>query len=206
MHMIRTIRTVCGALALFSFSAVLMCSQVQAANLAGAVACDEETYGSCKFQVARAVVDASPNIVQSILTDYGRATKVFTGLKQCKVVEENGPVKTIAFVASAPGNFWTFDYVLEVKESPGLIEWHRVSGAFKRNEGFWKLEPIDQGRATQVTYAKFVDSGVIPQSFVNHELRLSLAQVMNNLKVCCEQYSRVAHVSTQSDDKKTQSF
>jgi hypothetical protein len=114
-------------------------------------------------------------------------------------------VKTIAFVASAPGNLWTFDYVLEVKETPGYIEWHRVSGAFKRNEGFWKLEPIDCGRATLVTYAKYVDSGLMfSQSLVNHELRLSLSQVMHNLKDRCEQCPRVAHVSSALVEKKAE--
>jgi len=196
MHMSRNLRTIYGALAVFMFASVLVSGPAQASDkpkMTSTVQCNEEVRGNTKYQVARAVVNASPTIVQSVLTDYERAPKVFGGLKECRVIQENGPVKHIAFIASAPGNLWTFDYVLEVKETPGYIEWHRVSGAFKKNEGFWKLEPINEGRSTQVTYAKYVDSGLFcPQSLINHELRLSLSQIMTNLKDTCETDIRLA--------------
>jgi ribosome-associated toxin RatA of RatAB toxin-antitoxin module len=157
----------------------------------------EEMIGVHKYQVSRVLVKAAPCQVQSVLTDYEHTTQVFPELKKCQIVSESGPEKNIAFTANAPGSLFSFDYVLQVREIPGYIEWHRVSGAFKQNEGFWKLEPTDDGRSTLVTYAKFIDGGLfVPQMFVNKELKASMPQVLANLKVSAEQNSRVAHVDS----------
>jgi uncharacterized membrane protein len=159
----------------------------------------EEMIGGHKFQVSRLVINASPNQVQNVLTDYDRVTQMFCGVKKCQVLEDNGQSKKIAFTATAPGNLWTFDYVLEVKEFPGYIEWHRVSGAFKLNEGFWKLEPLEGGHATLVTYAKFVDGGLLmPSMLVNRELKASMPQVLANLKTSAESSGKVARIEAQS--------
>lgn len=132
------------------------------------------------------LINATPIQVQSVLTDYEHTAAIFTGVKSCRVIEDNGADKKINFVATVPGNLWTFDYTLAIHESPGYIEWRRQCGAFKRNEGFWRLEPVDNGRSTRVTYAKFVDAGFIPQSMVVHELRASMPTVLANLKTNAE--------------------
>jgi len=157
----------------------------------------EEQIGDHKYQVSRMLIDAPVLQVQAVLTDYQQTTRMFPNVKKCHVVEEAGPLKKISFTASAPANLWTFDYVLEVKEAPGYIEWRRISGAFKKNEGFWKLEPMDEGRATLVTYAKFVDGGLLlPQPLVTRELRASMPEVMANLKENVEVRSRVARADS----------
>jgi len=163
-------------------------------NIVQGLQTDEELIGEHKFQVSRVVINAPVTQVQAVLTDYAHTTRMFPNVKKCQVVEDAGARKMIAFTASAPANLWTFDYVLEVKESPGYIEWHRVSGAFKKNEGFWKLEPIDEGRCTLVTYAKYVDGGLfMPQPLVTRELRASMPEIMTNLKSSVEVRAKVAH-------------
>ncbi|HEY9717291.1 MAG TPA: SRPBCC family protein [Trichormus sp.] len=157
----------------------------------------EEQIGEHKYQVSRMLIEAPLTQVQAVLTDYQQTTHMFPNVKKCHVVEDVGGLKKIAFTACAPANLWTFDYVLEVKETPGYIEWRRLSGAFKKNEGFWKLEPMDDGRATLVTYAKFIDGGLLlPQPLVTRELRTSMPEVMANLKSSVELRSKVARADS----------
>jgi hypothetical protein len=190
-----TLRTTCGAVAVVL--ALSFCvAEVNAAPIQNpAVQSSEETFGPHKYQVTRIVVNATPAQVQSVLTDYCHTAQVFSSVKQCKVVEDDGPNKKVAFTACAPANLWTFNYVLQVHETPGYIDWHRVSGAFKLNEGFWKLEPLDGGHTTLVTYAKFIDGGFLfPQALVVHELRTSMPEIMLNLKTSTEERNRVAQM------------
>lgn len=186
-----TLPTIFGAVVCFFLTSLVVTTIASAdsANLVSsgtAIELSEEMYGVNKYQVGRLVVHASPAKIQDVLTDYGRTAQMFTNVKQCRVIENHGPTKKISFVAAAPGNLWTFAYVLEVHESPGYIEWHRVSGAFKRNEGFWKLDALDGGQSTRVTYAKFLDSALVPQALVVRELRESMPIILSNLKTNAE--------------------
>lgn len=194
MQTLRKVATVLGAVAICSSISGALPTPAHAATklTVSGLETSEEMMNGHKHQVAKLVINASPAAVQSVLTDYDRTTAMFSNVKRCKVVEDNGAEKKVAFVAAAPGNLWTFDYVLSVKESPNYIEWRRVSGAFKKNEGFWKLEPLDGGRSTKVTYAKFIDGGLLPQAFVVKELRASMPEVMKNLKASAEQHAHVA--------------
>jgi uncharacterized membrane protein len=159
--------------------------------------CSEERIGNHKFQVSKTIVNAPCADVFNVLTDYDQTTRIFSKVKKCQVVGDNGSTKLINFEIEAPGNFGRFDYVLEVKETyPNLIEWHRVSGAFKANEGYWKLVPVSNGNSTLVTYSKFIDGGFLyPQFLVNHEIRQSMPEVMGNLKSTAEQVYKVAKAS-----------
>jgi hypothetical protein len=195
MHSKTTLRTACGAVAFVLALSLSVAEANAATNGNPAVQSSEETFGPHKYQVARLVVNATPAQVQSVLTDYCHTAQMFPKVKECKVVEDDGPNKKVAFTACTAANLWTFSYVLQVHETPGYIDWHRVSGAFKLNEGFWKMEPLDGGRATLVTFAKFIDGGLlIPQALVVHELRTSMPEIMLNLKTSTEERTHVAQM------------
>lgn len=154
----------------------------------------EEKKGKNTFLVARTTIKASPEDVFEILTDYSKVDAIFDNLTRCEVVEDLGSAKRVAFTAKSLGGLWKFDYVLELKETaPFLIEWHRVSGAFKVNEGYWKLEPVQGGKYTQVTYSKFVDGGLLlPQKLVQKELKAVAPAVLKNLRTAAEKHSVAA--------------
>lgn len=175
----------CSLLPLARGGASLAFEPVKIAGIdSGAVVrLSEEKDGRRIFHVGRMVINASPEDVFGVLTDYDRAGKLFTNLKDCKVTSKEDNVKNVFFSVRGIANIWNFDYALAVKETfPRLIEWHRISGAFKANEGYWKLEPMEQGRKTMVTYAKFVDGGLIPQALVNRQLKETIPEIMTNLK------------------------
>lgn len=158
------------------------------------VECYQEKLGKNTYEVARTVIKASPAQVFDVLTDYSKVDDIFENLTRCEVIEDKGSSKKVSFTAKSMGGLWKFDYVLELKETaPNLIEWTRVSGAFKANEGYWKLEPVHGGKYTQVTYSKFIDGGLLlPQKLVQKELKALAPGILKNLRTAAERYSVAA--------------
>ena len=186
------------ATAAFVLAASLSCSfglpqsVIVAAHASGSHEClSEEIMHGKTYTVARVSVKASPDKVWQILTDYDNAPRVFPQLKHSKLLQDHGAQKTVKHVLAPSGLPGTYEYVVEVKEaSPHSLEWHRVSGAFKQVDGYWKLEPLDGGRTTLVTYASFVDGGfLMPQPLVRRQCRIDMPAVMTTLKAQAESSS-----------------
>lgn len=195
--MSRPLITACGVLAILisSFTSVPQpaYSAPSQAPTVDSFTASEEQIGPRIYQVSRVVINAAPNQVQEVITDYEHTDKVFDNVTKCKVVKDCGDTKEVAFTIKTLGSLMSCDYVLEIKSTPGRIEWKRLSGAFKANEGFWKFEPTNGGRSTQVTYAKFVDGGMFaPKFIVNREIRNSMPTIMANLKGTAEHENAVA--------------
>lgn len=155
--------------------------QADAATTGSACLVSEQMRGAHLYHIGQEVIKAPADKIFAEITDYSDAGKLFSNLKSCKVLRQEADTKMVSFSLRGVANLWNFDYTLAIKESPGLIEWHRVSGAFKANEGYWKLEPMANG-STLVTCAKYVDGGMIPQAIVGREVNRSMVEVMGNLK------------------------
>jgi ribosome-associated toxin RatA of RatAB toxin-antitoxin module len=167
---------------------------VVAANASGNHEClSEEMMHGKTYTVARVSVKASPERVWQILTDYDNAPRVFPQLRHSKLLHEHGGQKTVKHVLAPSGLPGTYEYVVEVKEAaPHSLEWHRVSGAFKQVDGYWKLEPLDGGHTTLVTYASYVDGGfLMPQPLVRRQCRIDMPAVMTTLKAQAESSSGI---------------
>ncbi len=193
----RAIITACGALAVFMSIASTVPQPAYGSHKQSAAvdtySAAEEQIGPRIYQVSRVLVHAAPNQVQDVITDYDHSAKVFDNVTKCKVIKELGETKHVAFTIKTLGSLMTCDYVLEITSTPGRIEWKRLTGAFKANEGFWKFESANGGRSTLVTYAKYVDGGMFaPRFIVNKEIRNSMPVIMANLKSTAEQNSTVA--------------
>lgn len=150
----------------------------------------EETIDGKVFHIGKTIVNAAPEQVFAVLTDYPNSTKLFSNLKRASVVSSNAEDHTadVSFSLKGLANIWNFDYVLRMTETfPSRIDFRRVSGAFKANEGYWKIEPLDgSGRRTLVSYYKYIDGGMIPQSMVNKQLKEAMPAVMANVKAGAE--------------------
>lgn len=153
----------------------------------------EEFMHGKTYTVAKVSVKASPEKVWQILSDYDNAPRVFPQLRQSKLLHDHGTHKTVKHVLAPSGLPGTYEYVVEVKEAaPHSLEWHRVSGAFKQVDGYWKLEPLDGGHTTLVTYASYVDGGfLMPQPLVRRQCRIDMPAVMNTLKAQAESSSGI---------------
>lgn len=153
----------------------------------------EEKIGKKTFQTSKIIIKAPPERVFDVLTDYDKAADIFSNLVKSKLVSTQGHTKRVAFTGTTVGNLIKFDYTLDIVEKPHFIEWKRASGAFKANEGYWRLDPVDGGKATLVTYAKHIDGGwLYPQALVRKSIRDAIPVIFAELKSESESPSFVA--------------
>lgn len=149
-----------------------------------------ETVDGKVFHIGKTIANASPEQVFYVLTDYANSTKLFSNLKHSSVVAHSAEENTtdVNFSLKGMAGIWNFDYVLRMTETfPSRIDFRRLSGAFKANEGYWKIEPLDgSGKRTLVSYYKYIDGGMIPQSMINKQLKEAMPAVMANVKASAE--------------------
>ena len=140
------------------------------------------------FHVARILLKTQPEHVWKYLTDYSKAPEIFTNLNKIKLLDQKDNKKKVAFQVSSLGGLMKFDYVLHItEEAPNHIEWQRASGAFKRNDGFWILEPVMDGRYTLVTYGKHLDGGLLmPKLLVDKQVKGTMTEILGNLRVAVD--------------------
>lgn len=143
----------------------------------------EEVVDGKDYNVTHALVKARPAEVWQVLTDYGNASRVFHMLKKCQVLEDRGHTKIMKHVVAPSGCLGSYEYTLEVKENHEKeLTWKRVSGAFKEVTGWWKIEPVDNGRHSMVTYATHVNGGLfVPSGLIKRQFRIDMPQVMHSL-------------------------
>ena len=177
--------------------------QVAQKQLLEAPALSEESINGNSFTVSKIVVHAPAERVWNILTDYENAPKVFPQLRKSEIVQSKGNVKVLKHQVQPTGfgGVQTYQYVVEVTEhAPRSMEWHRISGDFKAVDGFWKLEPLNDGRDTNVTYSSFVNGGFfIPQVLIKKQFRVEMPVVMSNLKNESETKSDSVRIARRTD-------
>jgi ribosome-associated toxin RatA of RatAB toxin-antitoxin module len=154
----------------------------------------EEQLAGKTFCVSREVIHARPEQVWQVLSDYANAPRVFPMMKKCQVLEDHGPNKIVKHCVAPTGPVGTFEYVLELKEAaPKALEWHRISGDFKEVDGYWKLEPLDGGHSTLVTYSSHVNGGFfIPQILIKRQCKTDMPIIMASLKRQAENGAQIA--------------
>ncbi len=166
---------------------------VLAASEDVALVTDEQISGK-NFCVSRQLIHARPDQVWQVLSDYSNAPRVFPMMKKCQVLEDHGQRKLVRHSVTPSGPFGTFEYIVEIKEqAPKSMEWHRKSGDFREVDGFWKLEPMDGGRSTLVTYSSHVLGGFLtPPVVIRRQVHADMPQVMACLKHQAESNSEIA--------------
>lgn len=154
----------------------------------------DEQIADKQYQISKVIIKARPEQVWNILTDYTQAPSIFSTLKKCHIVADKGGTKIVHHVLRPTGLMNTFEYDIEVKEQPHkMVEWHRVSGDFKAVDGFWRLDPVECGRATLVTYASYVNGGLfMPQALIKRQARIDVPQVMASLRDHAERTMNIA--------------
>lgn len=148
----------------------------------------EEKIGNRVYQTSKIAVHSKPENVWRILTDYDNAQFIFPCVKKCKLVKDKGTHKIVEHSVKPSGFPGSFTYVLEIKETPHRMqEWHRLSGDFHDVEGFWRLDPSEDGNSTMVTYASYVNGGFfMPQALIKRQTRMDVPAVMAALKTHAE--------------------
>ena len=133
--------------------------------------------------------------VWRILVDCAGAHLLMVNLKSCRVTRENLAAhwderEQISRGSLLPGirTVVHSDY-----DAPRQVSFYRVSGDLKLLEGEWRLESLDGGTRTRVTYdSRITPSFIAPGPIVRAVLRHDMPLTLNNLRDACEA-AAVAH-------------
>jgi uncharacterized membrane protein len=155
----------------------------------------EEKVGKITYQVSRILVNAPIDDVWTYINDCKNAPSIFPTVKKCKLVEDKGATRVVYMFIHPSDCPFTYEYTVECHndKAKGYSEWHRISGDFKAIDGFWRLEPKDNGHSTLVTYAQFVDGGFLtPQILIKRQSGMDVPTNLLALKAHAEAKTEVA--------------
>ncbi len=121
---------------------------------------DNTEPGKPQFVTAITLFNAPIAEVFSTITDYPDYASKIPQIKEVKILQKNGNVWIVRYKAEFTFSIFTqhADYTLkQVLDPPNNITWTRIEGNIDKEEGSWKLIPIDNGEKTIGFYRVFSD-------------------------------------------------
>jgi hypothetical protein len=133
-----------------------------------------------------AVVDiaAPPKVVWRVMTDCRETPKLIASADPCRVLS-SGPGWDVREQVTRGGLFVpTIHNIYHSDYQPfSLIRFHKVGGDLKVEDGEWRLEPLNGGRATRVIYVNRIAANILaPASLVRAGLKSDTPKVLLNLR------------------------
>jgi ribosome-associated toxin RatA of RatAB toxin-antitoxin module len=135
-------------------------------------------------------INAQPEAIWNVMTDCERAPEFIPGLKRCRRIQV-APNGTWELIEREIKYSWLMPTVHDVLRAdyqrPRRIDFVRVSGDLKDEEGTWLLEDAPDASATIVEYELYVDPGFwIPRFLVQRSLATNLPAAMKALRTRVE--------------------
>jgi Polyketide cyclase / dehydrase and lipid transport len=135
---------------------------------------------------AAVLIHASPDAIWRIVTDCREAGAFVPGLRSCRRVDAaaDGSWEDIEQEVRYSWLLPTVRYVFRAQyDRPRRIDFHRVSGDLRAEEGAWLLSEAPGGSGTLVEYEMYLDPGFwVPQILVQRTLRTDLPEALSALK------------------------
>lgn len=165
-------------------------TQVQRRLAAGEVVVEAATAsdpeGSRGRVRAAVLIEARPEAIWAVITDCREAVKFVPGLRLCRRID-GAPDGRWVNIEQEIDYSWFLRTVHNVLRAdcdpPRRIDFHRVSGDLKQEEGSWLLTPTPGGSATVVEYEMYLDPGFwIPQWLINRTLRKDVPGALAGLR------------------------
>ena len=135
---------------------------------------------------AAVLIKADPDAVWRVMTDCAQALKFVPGLRKCRVVQ-SAPDGSWADIEQEVRYSWLLPvvhYVFRAQyDRPHRIDFHRISGDLKEQQGTWLLTAEPATGATLVEYEVYVEPDFwIPHFLVTRSLRKDLPAVLAGLR------------------------
>lgn len=156
-----------------------------------AAADPERPHGAVRAAV---LIRARPEDIWSVMTDCRQTLTFVPGLKLCRRVggAPDGRWEDIEQEIRYAWYLPTVRYVFRVDyDRPRRIDFRRISGDLKEEQGTWVLSPAPDGTATLVEYRMYLDPGFwIPQALITRSLRKDLPAALLGLRERVQQSTR----------------
>jgi hypothetical protein len=148
----------------------------------------DEAEGAARVSAAIDIA-AAPDKVWAVMTDCARAATFVPDLVSCRILESdpNGAwdvrehIIDWAWYLPNIRNVFRSDY-----EPPRVLRFRRIDGDMARSEGEWRLEPLNGGSATRLSYtALLLPKSWIPPSLALSSVRSDVPKVLLALRREC---------------------
>ena len=151
--------------------------------------------------VAIAEVDAPPEIVFNVITDFDHYPDFMPYVKESRVLSRMNDSEIVTYARIAPPFVSERDYPLKVRMTRGTpmnggmfkVEWTarpeaqpEIEGVVrvKLNEGSWLVEPLQDGKRTRLTYTLLTNpGGLIPVMVVNMSNTISIPELFKAVAI-----------------------
>jgi ribosome-associated toxin RatA of RatAB toxin-antitoxin module len=159
---------------------------------AGAIIAEGEVATDKAMADIRAAVrvNATPEQVFRTLTDCAQALRFVPHLKRCAVLDTapDGSWQNVEHLVDygwlAPRARYVFHADYQRFER---IRFSNVTGDFRENHGVWVFRPLNDGRATLVTYeAQVAPAFYVPRWMMRNMLKRDLPELMRGLRARSE--------------------
>jgi ribosome-associated toxin RatA of RatAB toxin-antitoxin module len=142
-----------------------------------------------RIRVQAAVkINASPDAIWNVLTDCDHASSFIPGVKRCRRMQ-SAPDGSWEIIEHEAKYSWLMPAITSVIRAqykrPDRIDFQRISGDLKYEQGDWVLEPSPSADdpATIVEYDLHVDPGFwVPKVLLRHSLRSELPAALTALR------------------------
>lgn len=138
---------------------------------------------------ARIEIDAPPAVVFRTILDCGRAARMSPGVKSCRVLSR-APDGTEIREHTVKWSFFlpTLHSTSRVTLEPDrLIRFTCIGGDIRACEGAWRLEPLDGGQRTRVTYDLWATAPfAVPAGVIGGVMRRDVPNALRALRRECE--------------------
>ena len=199
-------------LVVFAIVAVFAASSVQALDVKSPGADWTEAYHTDKLViftrdvgedrkiVATAEVEASPEVVFKVVSDFEHYRDFMPYMEESRVLTRKGDNEVVTYARIAPPFVTERDYPLKVRMTRGSpsnggafkVEWTanpeaepEVEGVVrvKLNEGSWLATPLNGGKRTRLTYTLLTNpGGLIPAFVVNLSNTIAIPELFEAVK------------------------
>lgn len=141
--------------------------------------------------VVRASIEiaAPPSVVYRVILDCDRAARMSPGVKRCKVIAREPDGSEIREHTVKWGFFLpSMQSRARLALRPDReIRFTCIGGDIRACDGFWRLEPLDGGARTRVTYDLWATAPfAVPAALVSGLMRRTVPQSLAALRRECE--------------------
>jgi ribosome-associated toxin RatA of RatAB toxin-antitoxin module len=138
---------------------------------------------------ANVEIDAPPSVVFRIILDCDRAARMNPGVKSCRVVSR-APDGTEIREHTVKWGFFlpTMHSTSRVTLTPDReIRFTCIGGDIRACDGSWRLEPLDGGSRTRVTYDMWASAPfAVPAGMISAVMRKDVPNSLKALRRECE--------------------
>jgi len=135
---------------------------------------------------AAVLIKARPEAIWAVMIDCREALGFVPGLRLCRRIGGTPDGRRMEIEEEIDYSWFlptVHNFLRADCDRPRRIDFHRVSGDLKQEEGTWVLTPTADGAATVVEYEMYLDPGFwIPQWLVNRTLRKDLPAALAGLR------------------------